>query len=411
MVLYRNAPNELDKLFTQPNSMQQNERSADDAAGSSVSMDQPKEQGVVAKPVAGPAVLVKGMQSFKVLTECPLVIMLLFQIYPFKFMEKNGPILLPAMLHVLMLNPPLFFASSPDSSENAASISLKLHDFFAAQVKTLSFITYLLRGSVDIIRQYCGPSNASVGSSGLRGGNIVASSVVNLLSKCPSESVVTRKELLLGIRHVLATDFRRELVEYIPKFVDEGFLLGFYNSSESKVHDPMSDVASLGSKATSHYGVPLMRRTSIGTTASTANVNDNVGPLDPAVTAAPTSAVASVILAANKYATLRPLTCSVYIDIVHYAKDSLSASQLVVIMETLCNHTHEESSVLPLNIQIACLKTISDLVEVMYNNQVSSFCTIMRFELFHFILLFVVYTGFHLGISRKYVHESALGVG
>ena len=154
-------------------------------------------------------------------------------------------------------------------------------------------------------------------------------------------------------------------------FVDEGFLLGFYNSSSApKAHDPASDLASLGSKTTSHYGVPLMRFTSIGTTASTANVNDPVEAPET-ISSAGTSAVASVISIANKYATLRPLTCSVYIDIVHYAKDNLSVSQLVVIMETLCNHAHEESSVLPLNIQIACLKTISDLVEVMYNNQVS----------------------------------------
>ena len=112
-MLYRNAPKELDDLFTQYSANQQNQRSSDGS-----------EQNLTTKS-DGPTVLVKGMQSFKVLTECPLVIMLLFQIYPFKYMEKNGPILLPAMLHVLMLNPPLPITSTADGGD-AAQASLTI---------------------------------------------------------------------------------------------------------------------------------------------------------------------------------------------------------------------------------------------------------------------------------------------
>ena len=85
-----------------------------------------------------------GIASYKVLTECPLVIMLLFQTYHFKYMQKNAPLLLPSMLYLLSLDIPLCL---PAISAAGTSSSQKLHDLFAAQV-TLTCVTYFITSCV-----------------------------------------------------------------------------------------------------------------------------------------------------------------------------------------------------------------------------------------------------------------------
>lgn len=62
------------------------------------------------------------------------------------------------------------------------------------QVKTLSFLTYLLRGFTPLMQPY---------------EKQISSSVINLLRSCPSDAVATRKELLVATRHILATEFRK----------------------------------------------------------------------------------------------------------------------------------------------------------------------------------------------------------
>ena len=44
----------------------------------------------------------QGLDSFKVLTECPLIVMLLFQLYP-KYIQENIPLLTPLMMGGLAL--------------------------------------------------------------------------------------------------------------------------------------------------------------------------------------------------------------------------------------------------------------------------------------------------------------------
>ena len=62
-----------------------------------------------AEPSAIP--LLRSKVSFKVLTECPLIVMLLFQLYP-KYIKENIPDLIPLMIEALRLQPQL--PRSPD---------------------------------------------------------------------------------------------------------------------------------------------------------------------------------------------------------------------------------------------------------------------------------------------------------
>lgn len=69
--------------------------------------------------------LLKSLESFKVLTECPLIIMLLFQVYP-KFISRNIPPILPHMMTVLGLTLP-YHASRLHK--------VRFREFLASQVR------------------------------------------------------------------------------------------------------------------------------------------------------------------------------------------------------------------------------------------------------------------------------------
>jgi len=66
-------------------------------------------------------------------------------------------------------------------------------DFIAAQIKTLSFLAYIIR-----IYQ----ENINVHSAQMVKG------MLGLLTMCPQEVAHLRKELLIAARHILATDLR-----------------------------------------------------------------------------------------------------------------------------------------------------------------------------------------------------------
>ena len=80
-----------------------------------------------------------------------------------------------------------------------------------AQVKTVSFVTYLLRGYSALVQPHR---------------DEVPQSIVSLLQTC-SDNVATRKELLVATRHVLsAPDFRRGFYPHLDLLLDEQTLVG-----------------------------------------------------------------------------------------------------------------------------------------------------------------------------------------
>ena len=150
---------------------------------------------------AASGVLTKSTESFKVLTECPLIVMLLFQLYP-RYISSTIPNLIPLMVQTLALRPP---------QAAVHRTRLACTDFMAAQVKTLSFLTYLLRAFADFMRPYQ---------------ESIPKCVIQLLLTCPPESVSIRKDILVATRHILATDFRVGFFNQIDVLLDEKFLIG-----------------------------------------------------------------------------------------------------------------------------------------------------------------------------------------
>ncbi|GFY88006.1 phosphatidylinositol 3- and 4-kinase family protein with FAT domain-containing protein [Actinidia rufa] len=115
--------------------------------------------------------------------------------------QTNIPHLLPLMVAAISVTGP-----------EKVPQHLKSHfiELKGAQVKTVSFLTYLLKSFADYIR----PHEESI-----------CKSIVNLLVTC-SDSVSIRKELLVALKHVLGTDFKRGLFPLIDTLLEERVLVG-----------------------------------------------------------------------------------------------------------------------------------------------------------------------------------------
>ncbi|GAB2282828.1 hypothetical protein Dimus_017364 [Dionaea muscipula] len=149
---------------------------------------------------SGNGVLNPSTRSFKVVTESPLVVMFLFQLYS-RLVQTNIPHLLPLMVSAI---------SVPGPEKVPPHLKTQFLELKGAQVKTVSFLTYLLKSFADYIR----PHEESI-----------CKSIVNLLVTC-SDSVSIRKELLVALKHVLGTDFKRGLFPLIDTLLEEKVLVG-----------------------------------------------------------------------------------------------------------------------------------------------------------------------------------------
>jgi hypothetical protein len=73
-------------------------------------------------------------------------------------------------------------------------------DLMAAQIKTLSFLAYIVRMYQEMVAQHS---------------NLMVKGLLGMLTICPMEVTHLRKELLIASRHILATDLR--VSEYCHK--------------------------------------------------------------------------------------------------------------------------------------------------------------------------------------------------
>ena len=172
-----------------------------------------------------PKAAVKSISSFRVLTECPLTVMLLFQLYP-KFLKTNIPTLIQLMMEALAIrSPPLqSLVKSKIETYHKRLYYNRSRELVAAQVKTLSFLTYLLRGFADQMKPY---------------EDRIATNVVSLMTSCPRESIGTRKELMVATRHILATDFRKGFFRHVDSLLDERILMGSHRHSDQTIIRPL----------------------------------------------------------------------------------------------------------------------------------------------------------------------------
>ncbi|KAH8163639.1 hypothetical protein CIB48_g4614 [Xylaria polymorpha] len=163
--------------------------------------------------------LLKGMQSFKVLSECPIIVVSVFQTYR-NIIQHNVKVFVPLIKSVLCLQAKaqeqahseakargvVFTGVSPSIRNRAA-----FGEFITAQVKTMSFLAYLLRQYSSQLADFL-PTLPEI--------------VVRLLKDCPREKSAARKELLVAIRHIINFNFRKIFLPKIDELLEEKTLIG-----------------------------------------------------------------------------------------------------------------------------------------------------------------------------------------
>ena len=77
-------------------------------------------------------------------------------------------------------------------------------DFVAAQIKTLSFLAYIIRIYQEQINVHAAQ---------------MVKGMLGLLTFCPQEVAHLRKELLIAARHILATDLRSSMTLLVCYYV------------------------------------------------------------------------------------------------------------------------------------------------------------------------------------------------
>ncbi|EPS71616.1 hypothetical protein M569_03143, partial [Genlisea aurea] len=163
-------------------------------------MEVSDQVGSLGSSIGSTGQLNPSTRSFRIITESPLLVMFLFQLYG-RLVQTNIPLLLPLMISAI---------SVPGPEKVPPHLKNHFIELKSAQVKTVSFLTYLLKSFADYIKQH---------------EESICKSIVNLLVTC-SDSVSIRKELLVALKHVLATEFKRGLFPLIDTLLDERVLVG-----------------------------------------------------------------------------------------------------------------------------------------------------------------------------------------
>ncbi|KAJ6110780.1 hypothetical protein N7486_003015 [Penicillium sp. IBT 16267x] len=164
-------------------------------------------------------VILKGMQSFKVLAECPIIVVSIFQTHRAS-VAANVKLFVPLIKTILLLQAKPQEKAHTDAAAQGTIFTgvckeiknrAAFGEFITAQVKTMSFLAYLLRLYAHQLQDFL-PTLPSV--------------VVRLLQDCPREKSGARKELLVAIRHIINFNYRKIFLEKIDELLDERTLIG-----------------------------------------------------------------------------------------------------------------------------------------------------------------------------------------
>ncbi|XP_028408078.1 transformation/transcription domain-associated protein-like isoform X2 [Dendronephthya gigantea] len=149
-------------------------------------------------------VIPKAATSLKVLAELPIIVVLLFQLYKQNVLGEIREFI-PLIIKTIVLQPSMQARSAPSFNKEIYV------DFVAAQIKTLSFLAFIIRAYQEYVNNF---------ASNMVGG------MLGLFRYCPQEVAHLRKELLIAARHILVTDLRNRFVPQIDQLFDEDVLIG-----------------------------------------------------------------------------------------------------------------------------------------------------------------------------------------
>ena len=163
--------------------------------------------------------LIKGMSSFKVLAECPIIVVSVFQSYR-QVVARNVKLFIPLIKSVLMLQAKPQEKAHADAKAQGrifTGVSKEIRnratfgEFITAQVKTMSFLAYLVRVYAQQLTDFL-PTLPDI--------------IVRLLRDCPKERSAAHKELLVAVRHIINFNFRKIFLKRLDDLLDEKTLIG-----------------------------------------------------------------------------------------------------------------------------------------------------------------------------------------
>ncbi|XP_040565461.1 LOW QUALITY PROTEIN: transformation/transcription domain-associated protein [Lepeophtheirus salmonis] len=146
----------------------------------------------------------KAVLSLKVLQELPIIVVLMYQLYK-QFVHQEVAEFIPLIMNTITLQPSLQVRSHRKFNKEV------FVDFMGAQIKTLSFLAYIIRIYLKVVSSHSAQ---------------MVKGMLSLLAICPHEVAHLRKELLIAARHILATDLRTKFVPHMEELFDENILLG-----------------------------------------------------------------------------------------------------------------------------------------------------------------------------------------
>jgi transformation/transcription domain-associated protein len=166
-----------------------------------------------------PNLVLPSIRSFKVLAEMGMVVV--------TFAQSHRPLVTPAIQTILPLNFEVLALESPAQNKAreeyeamgafwagmAPSIK-NTHayvDFVSAQIKMVSSLAYIVRALGEQSESY--------------GDTLIVSSL-RILQDCPANAIVARKDLMIVMRHLMGTPYRRALLGQLDKLFNERVLLG-----------------------------------------------------------------------------------------------------------------------------------------------------------------------------------------
>ncbi|KAJ3116270.1 hypothetical protein HDU96_010044 [Phlyctochytrium bullatum] len=165
--------------------------------------------------------LAQSRYSFKVLTECPIIIALLFTLFKNSapLVSANVPAFVPLIMTVLTLQPDAqrkahqeaaaknitFCGVSPEIKNRNA------YNEFKGLQQTISFVAYILRMFQTTLRPH---------------EETIADAIVEIMKDCPPEAAATRKEILVATRHIWFSEFRSGFIKHMDILIDEDVLIG-----------------------------------------------------------------------------------------------------------------------------------------------------------------------------------------
>ncbi|CAL8129543.1 unnamed protein product [Orchesella dallaii] len=146
----------------------------------------------------------KASNSLKVLQELPIIVVLMYQIYK-QHVQTEVAEFIPVIITTISLHPSDAQRESPQFNKEI------LVEFMSAQVKTLSFLAYIVKLYQDVVLQHS---------------NLLVIGFINLLKFCPPEVSCLRRELYIAARHILNTELRYKFVPYMEKMLDDDLIVG-----------------------------------------------------------------------------------------------------------------------------------------------------------------------------------------